>query len=197
MADVKLCSVVGCNARHKRRSLCSTHLSQYIRKGIPLPPPANRKSITKFGEPLKWFKEVVINYDGEDCLVWKYGRTGWYGTLYYNGKNHAVHRLVCEVRRGPAPSSKHVARHLCGGGKIGCCNPNHIAWGTAADNSADARMHGTLIRGETQGLSKLTEYQVKEIRSDKRSGEEISIEYGVNRSTINRIKRRETWGWLD
>jgi uncharacterized protein YjcR len=53
--------------------------------------------------------------------------------------------------------------------------------------------------GEKNSMAKLTETQVKEIRTKLLIGYKtvfLAKEYGVNRRTIGRIKRKKTWGHI-
>lgn len=113
-----------------------------------------------------------------------------------NGKqvNRYVHRLVLEAFVGPCPPG------------MECCHENgitsdnrltNIGWGTRKKNAADRIRHGTQVRGETQGSSKLTTSQVREIRSDyacgKVSQHQLAKKYNVQVMTINYLLKRKTW----
>jgi len=53
---------------------------------------------------------------------------------------HQVHRIVCELAHGP---SDLYALHRCDTRE--CCNPAHLRWGTASENTRDMmdrRRHG-------------------------------------------------------
>lgn len=72
--------------------------------------------------------------------------TGMHGHLYVSlwRKNtqtsFLVHRLVLESFVGPAPVGL-MCRHL--NGDAGDNRPNNLAWGTAKENAADTKLHGT------------------------------------------------------
>lgn len=52
-----------------------------------------------------------------------------------------VHRIVCEAFNGPAPVGCNTVRHL---DDVKHNNvPDNLAWGTQADNMADAVRNGT------------------------------------------------------
>jgi len=108
-------------------------------------------------------------------------------------------RYVCELVRGKPPTPKHEAAHSCGKGHDGCIAPGHLSWKTATQNAADKLLHGTDPRGERCGTAKLTEGQVREIRSLKGTATqaELAIRYSVARETISLIHRRINWAWLD
>lgn len=72
----------------------------------------------------RWMGKYLDHDDAEFCLIWPFNRAqNGYPTA---GKNNAIrpHRLMCERRNGPAPSSKHQAAHSCGKGHLGCVNMN-------------------------------------------------------------------------
>jgi hypothetical protein len=106
-----------------------------------------------------------------------------------------VHTLIATAFLGPRPSSDIDVRHLDG-------NPSNnvltnLAYGTRKENTHDRIVHGTMLRGETSPVSKLTEKQVVEIR-EKHATKGISRcqlakEYGVVHQTISHIVKYTTW----
>lgn len=87
-----------------------------------------------------------------------------------------------------------VCRHLCG--SKSCTNPDHLEWGTQADNVRDAQVAGAHIQGEKVGGSRLTEVEVVAIRERFAAGAtqaELASIYGVSRGTISSITRGENW----
>ncbi len=99
-----------------------------------------------------------------------------------------THCLMWEIVFGPIPEGLCVL-HTCDNPP--CCNPAHLFLGTRTDNAADKVAKGRQAKGET--LSKLTLEQVKAIRADQRSGYVVAKEYGVNGSTICRIRTGTRW----
>jgi hypothetical protein len=87
----------------------------------------------------------------------------------------------------------------------------HLWEGTTQENTADRHAKGRdaagerngcstrpeqYPRGEAQWLAKLTEAQVRDIRRRAADGEfrsVLALEYGMGRSQISRIVRRQTW----
>jgi hypothetical protein len=102
-----------------------------------------------------------------------------------------AHRLMWERLHGSVPPGKMVC-HRC---DVRCCvNPAHLFLGTAADNSADAVAKGRTSRGSNRPLAKLTEADVRTIRS--RVGElqrVLAAEFGVGQTVISTILRRTAW----
>src|SRR5215471_14726746 len=95
---------------------------------------------------LEWIQERV-GHAGDDCLQWPFSRSSsGYGILFHEGKVVYAHRTMCELANGKPPTPKHHASHSCGRGHLGCVNPRHLEWKTAAENQQDRRKHGTWSR---------------------------------------------------
>ena len=99
------------------------------------------------------------------------------------------HRRV--MREHHVPIAGMDVRHICG--NRWCENFAHLTVGTRADNMRDAIGHGTTTRGEKNHHAKLTESQVEAIRQDDRNQYVVASEYGVDQSTVSRIRRQRTW----
>lgn len=180
------CKIENCGRVIEARGLCQRHYGRWRKHGDPL---GGRASP---GEPLKWLLSHV-EWSEDDCLVWPFARSSkGYGQL--GGDN--AHRRMCEAVCGPAPSPVHQAAHNCGKGHLGCVNPSHVRWATIAENSADMQVHGTILAGERNGHSKLTNHQITAIRADVRSHTKLSRVYSVHRTTIARIRMRELWAHI-
>ena len=137
------CSVFGCDKTHYGHGWCRNHYIRWRQHGDPL------GGRTPVGEPLRYFQETVLTYEGSDCLPWPYTRTkAGYGQVTFSGEQRYVHTLACEHVNGPAPTPKHVASHNCGKGHEGCFNPHHTAWKTRSEDAADRLIHGTHNRGD-------------------------------------------------
>jgi hypothetical protein len=112
-------------------------------------------------------------------------------------KTFRVHRLVLEAFVGPCPDGME-ARHLSGDPADN--RLENLEWGTRADNRADIDRHGRQFRGETHPGVKLTEEQVRAIRSRYAAGgvlqRELADEYGVNVPNISAIVNRRSWTHL-
>ena len=150
------------------------------------------------GTVIKWMLNAV-NYKGSDCLIWPFARNSknGYPIGYVKGKVVLVSRHICKLAHGE-PLPQQVARHTCGNGNLGCINPNHLQWGTKKEDVQDAIRDETFPHGETNGLSKLTESNVRKIRRLKgKLYQRIVAEmFGVSRRQIGRIQDRTDWAWL-
>lgn len=142
------------------------------------------------GKAYRWV-EAHLDYPHKDfCLIWpfcrdKHGR----GILGWNGRNYWAHRLVCELAHGKPPTDEHTAAHTCGKGHDGCVNPHHLAWKTQAENLADCRQHGTLIRHRGGNVRRLLPEQAKAIRDARgfQTQGQLAVKFGVSEGTISDI----------
>ena len=113
--------------------------------------------------------------------------------------SRTIHSVVGEVFLGPRPTQKHQINH-----KNGDKTDNQVGnleWITAKENSRHSYdvLGNHAARGEAHGAAKLTEGQVREIRSRCMSGESqsrIAKEYGIAPPTVSNIARRKKWAWL-
>jgi hypothetical protein len=105
---------------------------------------------------------------------------------------------MCILAHGEPPEDDSQAAHECGKGHLGCVNPRHLTWKSPAENTADQLRHGTRPRGEKKSNSKLTEAQVKFIRSvvPKFSFAELAEVFEVHVRTIADVAEGRTWAWL-
>lgn len=195
MAHHGICTVPDCgNSLIVAHGLCENHYRRWRRNGSPT---AGR---TPPGEPLRYFREVVMVYEGDECLIWPYNRTPLgYGTVLFDGQVRVVSRMVCEEANGPPPTPEHQGAHECGQGRAGCVTKRHMSWKTVAENAADRIGHGTHNRGE-RGTAKLTEANVREIRARIGSGEtqrSIAKDFNVSFKTISKIHVGDTWAWME
>lgn len=153
-------------------------------------------SKTSYGSLQRFYRDVVLNYEGDECLLWPYATTeNGYGQMYRHGKNGHVHRYLCEDVHGAPPTEKHQASHSCGKGHLGCVTKKHLSWKTPADNQADRLHHGTDCRGEKHWNAKLTNDQVREIMSQKGiiSQAELGRRFGVSQASISYIHNGNKW----
>lgn len=125
------------------------------------------------------------------CWIWVGGLTseGYGQTWRRNGESYA-HRLSYRIFIGPIPTGYFVC-HTCD--VKSCCNPSHMFLGTSDDNIADMLKKERNPKGEKHGCAILTEKQILDIRKDCRNGEAIARSYGVSRTHVHRIKKKQVW----
>lgn len=165
--------------------------SSDIRKLAP-----RKRFTTKRPTPTERFMKFVMPEPNTGCWFWSGAvDADGYGGFYFNYIIEKAHRFSYMTFRGEIPPSMIVC-HSCD--QPSCVNPDHLFLGTYLDNRNDMlkKGRGRIIKGESVGLSKLTEIQVIEIRrlgSEGMRGSEISKKFDVTTSTINKILRNELW----
>lgn len=191
MASSRLCSIDGCGKSVFAREWCSKHYNRWRLNGDPLVVKG-----TAYGEAVRFFREVVLAYTGDDCLIWPYKRSSaGYGGVAVRRKTQSVNRLVCEHFNGPPPTPTHQAAHSCGRGHDGCCSQKHLRWATPVENSDDQIAHGTRMYGEKNGFSRLTEVDVRSIISLRghKSQRAIAAMFGISQMSVFRIHHGLAW----
>jgi hypothetical protein len=180
--------------------------------GLNIPIPIiSQKCIDNF------WKRVDIKDDVTACWEWK-GVISKYGKVWLNvddgRKRFAAHRISYYLTNKVDPKQLMVC-HKCDNMK--CCNPNHLFIGTGQDNVLDMIKKGRdckgiylnafqknspelIPRGESNGLSKLTNGQVLGIRKDYNNGKisqlKLGNKYGVSRGAVYAIIHRITWNHI-
>lgn len=104
-----------------------------------------------------------------------------------------AHRYAWALENGKIPDDMFVC-HECD--NRWCVNPAHLFLGTVQDNHRDAMSKGRHTHGEMTGSSKLTEDQVREIRSAHGTDAELAELYGVHPTQILGIRNGSKWRHL-
>lgn len=120
-----------------------------------------------------------------------------YPRMTRGGTIRHVARHILIRRLGFDPTSNIVARHTCDNKR--CIRPDHIISGTSAQNTADWKERGNNKRdqwGEKNSSAKFTSDLIKQIRNDTGMQKDMIKRFGVSKSQISRIRRRETWRHL-
>jgi hypothetical protein len=123
-----------------------------------------------------------------------YGRT----KRKINGvKYNLMHRYVYALNFGRIDEKMCVC-HKCDNPK--CINIDHLFLGSLSDNSNDRHKKGRTSRvsrtsGESNGMSKLTEEQVLEIRKlrNKKTQVKIAEIYNITQTHVSGIQRGVFW----
>lgn len=153
----------------------------------------------------KWFWSRVDVRAPNECWLWKGARisTG-YGNFGGGSKPNRwarlSHRTAYELTYGPLHDLDCL--HTCDNPP--CCNPAHLAAGTAKANARDmvdkGRCHSRGKPGEDNGAAKLTAEQVLEIRRlyepRKMSYRKLGQMFDVDHSAIYLIIKRKKWGHI-
>jgi hypothetical protein len=102
----------------------------------------------------------------------------------------SVHVLVAMAFIGPRADAE-VCRHLDGNPANN--RPENLAWGTHLQNNLDKNKHGTMLRGESHPNSKITDDDVRAIRSSHETISALSRRIGVSMSSVQSIRARKAW----
>lgn len=132
-----------------------------------------------------------------------------YGRFFDGERVRDAHRVALEIALGRPLRPGMLACHACDNRWCVRVGPDHLYEGTRLDNAADAVRAGRIPSGdghytrqrpqptgEAARAARLTSVSVAAIRSAYAAGESQSAlgrRFGVERSTIGRIVRRETW----
>lgn len=118
-------------------------------------------------------------------------------SLYRAGsplKTPAIHALVMAAFVGPCPEGMQVAHN---NGDRTDNRLENLRYATPLENSRDKFEHGTVLRGEQIGISKLTPEKVIEIRrlyaSGQYSQQTLADMFGVWQTVVSSIVLRKTW----
>lgn len=117
------------------------------------------------------------------------------GLQVASGKQEVVtvHSLVAAAFLGPRPEGQQVAH---GDGDRANARLSNLRYATPVENANDKHVHGTTVRGERNGISKLTEGDVREIRSRRSAGEtqlSVAQAFGISRSNVQWIEHGRNW----
>jgi hypothetical protein len=137
-----------------------------------------------------------VDKSGE-CWLWTAAVDGrGYGKIQTGTlakpKLEAAHRVAWRLTRGTEPTG--FVLHHCDTPR--CVRPDHLFEGTSADNAADMVTKGRQTRGASHPFARLTEEQVREIRSldpEITNIAAVARRYGVSYFTIRKVVRGETW----
>jgi len=116
-----------------------------------------------------------------------------YGLLFVDGKNVQAIRFSLELRLGRALTSDEVSRHTCD--NRACVNGLHLIPGSIADNNADKQERGRQARGEGIATAKLTEADVREIRSlaQTETFRSLAARFGVSDRAVSYAASGKRW----
>lgn len=175
-----------------RGGMCSS-CRYRLRTGAPVTAPRRAPLPGKTAEErVRYVLESMSGVD--DCWEWPYGRTdAGYGSVHdpETQRRRLAHRIVAALTFGPLGPAIEVM-HTCD--NPSCIRPSHLRLGTHAENMAD------MARKMRSGNGYLTAEQVIEIRraaaSEGMTHLSIARQFGVSKTTVGQIVRRQTHRWL-
>lgn len=138
-----------------------------------------------------------------ECWIWTGGTSSdGYGKVKRKGKSVRAHRVFYEHFVGNIPDGMFVC-HTCDTPL--CVNPAHLWVGTHAQNEKDKDVKGRrspspstshphlVPKGEKHPKHKLTNQNVSEILQSQETSYVLAEKFGVDPSTIQRVRKKETW----
>lgn len=98
-----------------------------------------------------------------------------------------VARLVLETFVGPCPTNQECCHFPDRNPKNN--NLENLRWGTSKENNRHQYIHGTRVMGESHPQCKLSDKQVKELRSFKRKlkGYEIARKFNISQGYVSML----------
>lgn len=141
-------------------------------------------------------EKAIISKASSGCWNVSPATKQGYGKIRAFGETKLSHRVSYELFNGPIKKHLMVC-HKCD--NPSCINPEHLFLGTANDNMQDKiskGRHAGARKGSKHHKAKLTEWQVKEIKSllkKKVSQRQISEAYKVSQTIISNIKTGKRW----
>lgn len=161
-----------------------------------------------------WSKVLVKGLD--ECWLWQAGLNNkGYGIFTLangkpGGRKHVASRISCFLKHGGPPTGKPFTLHSCDNPL--CCNPGHVRWGSAKDNTADCIERGRKTAppitrkgrkpprfGEGMVNTKLTDEIAREVWRLHLMGHsniEISEMTGVGKYPVNDLCRGRSFRHL-
>ena len=137
----------------------------------------------------------TIRIPESGCWVWMSTiHENGYGRVCAGKKPFYAHRVSYEQKYGPIPSGM-MALHHC---DVRCCvNPDHIFVGTQQNNMTDKVRKNRQAKGISHGNAKLTEDQVREIKSSSETSIKLAAKFDYSASMIRAIKNGNLWKHLE
>lgn len=130
----------------------------------------------------------------EGCWEWQGATVSGYGCYRSKGKTRYAHRTAYELAVGPLNAGDCVL-HRCDNRL--CCRPDHLFIGDRADNIRDAADKDRTRFGTARPQAKLTDDDVRHIRSLYSSGrysqQALAGLFGVAQMTVSNVVTRKTW----
>jgi hypothetical protein len=125
----------------------------------------------------------------DTCWEWTgYTNQAGYGQSTFDGKKYYVHRYSAVIH-GIYQDGLLVCHH-CDNRK--CVNPDHLFMGTPMDNTQDMIKKGRRPN-TSMDRRKLTDEEVREIRTSSLSCVKAGKKYGVGKSIIHHIRKGNTY----
>ena len=176
---------------HYGKGLCQKHYHRWRRTGD-----VNMVRVGRRRDNAAERLRARSEWSGQ-CLLYTAGRPSRSGhrTMGFRGKYPGVHRVAWTLVHGEIPLGANVL-HRCD--VPNCINVDHLFLGSTGDNNADRDRKGRHrpLPGSTNGVAKLSEYQIIEIRALLESGQSqraVARRYDVSQYAVWRIAAGRGW----
>jgi len=191
---VHLCNVPGCEERCRGHGYCSRHYQAWRKYGDPLKVVQKQHHGLSLQERFELYIKRTI-----DCWEWIGHRDpNGYGRLNVDGYPMLAHRLSYQLRWGGIPDGMAVL-HKCDNPR--CVNPEHLFLGTQSDNANDMYRKGRSrkrgMKGTDHHQAKLSEADVRAIRTSQEPDGKVGAQYGISRTAVNDIRKRRSWAHIE
>jgi hypothetical protein len=198
-----LCCIKGCDRPRKARGYCSAHYERYLSSGDMSKP---IREVFRGDNDIERLKSKVEVDPDTGCWVWRASiNTNGYGQIRFRGRPAQAHRVSWILHHGEIPGDSNVygtlhVLHRCD--RPLCVNPAHLFIGNQSDNAMDAvekeRWHHIGPRiGERHGRARLTEEDVRAIRTSLLPARELARRYGISPGAVQHILKRRSWKHID
>lgn len=129
------------------------------------------------------------------CHEWRGTRMpNGYGQIHRNGKTAYAHRVAWELKHGPITDGLYVL-HRCDNRR--CVNPDHLFLGTFDENMADMVAKRRQAHSSRNGHAKLSENDVREIRSSNDLQAVLAKRFGVSQSIVSMVRSGKIWRYVE
>ena len=184
--DESICLVPECNQIKSYLNLCSSHYQKLKRNGT-----YKRENLTPED---KFWKCVKKDSNPNGCWVWTGTKDQRGYGLFRLGRKYRqkAHRQSWFLKHGEMPTLNVL--HKCD--NPSCVNPSHLELGTHQENMRQAVERNRFGRGEQCSWARLSEDDVKEIKSLFQANEnkrKIAKQFNVSLSAIWHIYYGKTW----
>lgn len=203
---------------------CGTKFPFYQNKGRPVPKFCSHKcrghtgfvpgGTIKISEMTDEEKLERLKKSFEKNVIRQEGCWSWKGSIAHGGYPVMTcrrqigpdrgHRASWIIHFGPIPEGLYIC-HKCDNPI--CTNPGHLWLGTQKENNDDkirkCRQANNIPphkRGSENGSARLSEDQVKEIKILIKQGQScysLGKQFGVSKTTIQRIKTGKNWSHIE